>query len=189
MNLALISGIAGILGLILQINDAFPEHRQVRQAVVLVIFGFFAGAIASALTQAQVHVIGGVPASYALIAALVVIGCVLVAVAAFTSDEQRRGELYTASAVTGGAMFTIFFLVAAAWALSGPRQGNLTLDEYLVLSTESQRRGNFERAIEHAEDAGVFLDDSDPRQQALKVRVERLKAAQAAAAGANSTAH
>ena len=36
-----ITGIAGLLGLVLQLKDAFPEHRETRKTIVLLVLGIF----------------------------------------------------------------------------------------------------------------------------------------------------
>ena len=43
----IVAGIAGILGLILTLSDAFPEHREIRKTVFLLVLGVFVGALVS----------------------------------------------------------------------------------------------------------------------------------------------
>lgn len=178
MNLALISGVAGILGLILQITDTFPAHRHARQAIVLLILGFFGGTVVAALMGATIKIEGQITPSYLLIAGLLAISAALLLATIFTNDENRRAELYTASGVSGGVMCAVFFLVAAAWAFGGQRQDILTLDEYLALSAASEAHGDFERAIDLTDRAGMYLPAEDPRKVRLEQRIERLKAEQ-----------
>jgi hypothetical protein len=178
MSLALISGIAGILGLLLQLTDSFPKHREVRQAAVLLILGFFAGSLAAAATGARIQIEGGIAPSHLLIAALLTISSLLLIAALFTENEGRRSELYGASAVAAGIMCAVFFLVASAWALSGSGYQAITLDEYLALSALSESRGDYDRAIQMTERADSRLEFDDPRKEQLKQRSERLKSLQ-----------
>ncbi|HEY0111825.1 MAG TPA: hypothetical protein VGB59_01600 [Allosphingosinicella sp.] len=178
MNLALISGIAGILGLLLQLTDSFPEHREVRRAVVLMILGFFAGTLAAASTGARITIHGGMAPSYLLIAALLAVTLILLISAIFVTADSRRAELYLASAICGGAMLAVFFLVSVAWALSGTGPNSFTIEEYLALSKSSEGRGDFARAIEMTERAEANMPPEDPRREQLQGRISRLEAAQ-----------
>ncbi len=51
---AFITGIASLLVLVLQLKDAFPEHREVRKTVFLIVLGVFIGTIISAFQHVSI---------------------------------------------------------------------------------------------------------------------------------------
>ena len=69
----IITGIAGLLGVLLQFKDAFPEHRETRKAIVLLLLGVFVGSMVATLLNSQFSVT--VPLSpFGLLIAVVGVG-------------------------------------------------------------------------------------------------------------------
>ena len=102
-----ITGIATLLGVVLQFRDVFPEHRELRKAVVLVIIGVFVGTVLGALQRVNVTVAAPLTWFPVLVAALLLILFIIIVSALFAQEKERRKALY----ITFGWLLAAILLV------------------------------------------------------------------------------
>jgi len=67
MTVEIIGLIIAVVGIVLQLSDAFPEHRETRKVIVFLAIGVFLGMLASASAGANYNVAGNVDAGWALL--------------------------------------------------------------------------------------------------------------------------
>ena len=79
-----ITGIAGLLGLMLQLKDSFPEYREVRKTIVLLVIGVFVGSIISSLKGVKVDFATSIGSFEILVAVFVAVLAVVAIAGAFT---------------------------------------------------------------------------------------------------------
>jgi hypothetical protein len=145
-----ITGLAGLLGLFLQLSDAFPKHRETRRALVFLIIGVFAGSLITSILKGSVSV--SVPLSGYGLLLLGIGGAIFfcLVVAASVSEVTKRDAFFAAS----GIGTFVFLLVAFFGSMTTQDvqrvtlDKNLSLDEYLELVDRHSAKGNFDRAIE-----------------------------------------
>ena len=145
MDLAVPSFLIAIVGIVLQLADAFPEHRETRKTVVIMSIGFFAGAIGNGVFSAKYNITGDFSSKYAILFALAFILFVFGLLATLLSDDKKRDN---ASVVAGGAAI-LFLLTGFAVAMSGiDRDPVLSTDELLVLAKNAESHGQYEHAVD-----------------------------------------
>jgi MFS family permease len=180
----IVTGIAGLLGLLLQLRDAFPEHRETRKSIVMIVLGIFIGSLIASLLNSKFSVVAIPLSPFALL--ITGFGAVLSALsiaAILSSDRDKRGDLLAATGI--GLFAFMFVLLFGAMLTSTGNQSTgthrrLTVDEFIQLSAIQAGRNNYDRAIQLLEDAGSTMTSSDPRYSAIKKRIEDLKAKQLA---------
>ena len=176
-----ITGVAGLLGLLIQFKDGFAEHREIRRTIVLLIVGIFVGSLLSAIKGIKIDLGASISPINALIAfTALVVGFVAVA-ATFTGDAERRGELFGFTALGG---LLVLVLVAGAGIASStggrPSAEQLSLEELMNLADNADSRGNFERAIFMLERARQTMPLKDERREVLSRREKAIKEKQVA---------
>ncbi|WP_211474923.1 hypothetical protein [Collimonas humicola] len=176
--LTYISGIASVLGIMLQFKDSFPEHRETRKAVFMLVLGIFVGSIIGGLRGVKVDFGVAITSSQIVLWVLVFVTAGIAIVGAFVKDQTRRGELFIMSAV--GIVAT--FILLAFGGMSGiedsrieRQRKQLTVEEILELSTNATARGNYERALTFIEDAKSRLLLNDERLKILDDRIRDIK--------------
>src|SRR3990172_7714181 len=147
----IITGIAGLLGLLLQFKDAFPEHRETRKAIVLLLLGVFVGSMVATLLNSQFSVTVPLSPFGLLIAGFGGVLAVLSIAAILSSDLNKRSQLLGASGV--GLIAFLFVLLFGAMFTSVETDSpttralrKMTLDEFLEMSAIHAGRGNYDRA-------------------------------------------
>jgi hypothetical protein len=139
----IISGVAGILGLVLQIRDAFSEHKEIRQFATFLVFGIFLGSLIASLLNSRIILPGALSPFAILIAASFIILALLILIAAFTADATKRHELYEVTGI-GAMAFLMILFFGGIFSLPRP-SADLTIDELLEISSYHADRRNFER--------------------------------------------
>ena len=174
MDLAIPSFLIAIVGIVLQLADAFPEHREARKTIVTMSFGFFAGALANGLSGANYQIKGDLDARYALLFSLIALFVIFALLSAFFTEDKRRESAGNAAwAMFGLFLVTGFVLsIGYIWSTS-ERSPSLSTDELMVLARNAEARGEFERAINYTQQIKIRLPSSadgeiDNRIEALE---------------------
>ncbi|MGH7231865.1 MAG: hypothetical protein ACREJU_10980, partial [Nitrospiraceae bacterium] len=144
-----ITGIAGLLGLLLQLKDAFPEHRELRKTVVLLVIGVFVGSLVASVRSVKIDFGGSISPFTALIAVFVAVLVTVAISATFTQDASRRNDLFGFTAAGTLALFILllFGVTGSEDSRAERQRRQLTIEELLELSNVHVSRNNFERAI------------------------------------------
>jgi len=115
-----------------------------------------------------------------LIAVVTAVTAFLVLSARFQRNPNHRQETYAIS--LGGVFLLIALIFFYGLASAGPMANsdrldvyNLGVDEFVLLSSAAERRGDFDRAIELTNFAINSLEDGDPRYAPLAARKEKLQ--------------
>ena len=114
----------------------------------------------------------------AFIAAFIVIIAGLLVAAAATTDARKRGELFGAAGLGFmGFIFTAFMgsLMTGAATSPAAERARLTITELKLLSDESAKLRDFERAVEHLKAIEARLSSNDPRRVVIKEQVQALQ--------------
>jgi hypothetical protein len=170
----LITGVAGLLGLLLQLKDAFPEHREVRKSIVLVVLGIFVGSVIASLLNSQFALAIPLTPFQILVAAFGGVLSLLTIAAAFSPDPHKRSELWGA---TGAGLFAflLVLLFGGTFNLREDKPIQLTMDESIEISVLHVRRGNYDRAIHFLDLAKTSISRKDPRYLAIEKQITELK--------------
>ena len=172
-----ITGIAGLLGLVIQLADAFPKHREARKATVLLIIGVFLGTLISAARSVKIDLPEGSITPFSVLVAVFVVVLALIAITAtFTQDKEHRDSLFTFTTLGTVALFVLLFFGAISSSDFGQR--SLTVDELIELSTSHVSRGNFDRAISCLQDAQRLLPKKDDRSKGIDAKIKEIKTRQ-----------
>jgi len=170
-----ITGIAGLLGLILQLKDMFPEHRETRKAIVLLTLGVFLGSLIGGVRNLQTSSITNLSPIHLLTTAILGIIAIIVVAAIFSNDRPKRQELLTVAGFGTVALLIILFFGTIAHL---PDDQKLTTDELLELSRQSADKNSYDRAVTLLEMAERKMTSDDPRVKMIKERVIELKSKQ-----------
>jgi hypothetical protein len=135
-----------LLGLLLQLKDIFPEHREIRKTVVLLIIGIFVGSIIASVKGIKVDFGSTVRPFEVLVAIFVAVLAIVAIAGAFARDDFRRSQLFQFS---GFGTVALFVLLAFGSMEDTPveRERRLNIEELLELATIQQSRGNYDRAL------------------------------------------
>lgn len=179
MDLTIAGFVIAVVGIMLQLADAFPEHRETRKVIVVMTIGIFIGILASSLLGAKYDVTGDVDRRFALLYGLGGIAALFGLIAVMVGDEKRRDV----SLVLAGSTGTIFLIAGAAVAIgSSPNAGGAySADEILLLANAAEQRGQYETALERLAELEVRLE-AEGAQEAIRQRINRVQAAQSRAA-------
>lgn len=177
MDLTVIGFIIAVVGIALQVADAFPEHRETRKAVVLLAIGTFIGIAASALLGAKYNITGDVDRRFALLYGLAGGAGVFALLGVFIGDEKRRDAASIASLIFVGLFLVTGMVVGAGTIEPSPQYST---DEILVLADTAEQRGQFETAIDRLEELKDRLR-SKPAADEVQKRIDRLEAARSGA--------
>ena len=177
--LTYITGIATLLGFVLQLKDVFPQHREARKGILYVCFGVFIGSIVGAINSIDIklsHDYGLV--SIVLVGVLIIIALALVVMTfiAFNSSEHnQRSDLFNG---VGFGVF-IFFCILGALAFStsgikGP-DDKYSSAEKMVMAKYNLENKNYERAISLYRSSVIYFQVDDPRKQKVMAIIEQAK--------------
>lgn len=179
-----ITGIAGLLGLILQLKDSFPEHREARKTVVLLVIGIFVGSVVASLKGVRVEFGGSIRPFEILVAVFVVVLATIAIVGTFTRESTRRSELFVFSGFGALALFVLLFVGSIGSLNEGHAERErkrVNIEELLELSALQASRGSFERSLLFLEEAKSRLPQEDERHKALEDRIQDIKRKQVGA--------
>jgi hypothetical protein len=174
-----ITGIAGLLGLILQLKDSFPEHREVRKTIVLLVIGVFVGSVIASLKGVKVDFGASIRPFEILVAVFVTVLAIVAIAGAFTLESTRRSELFAFSGVGTFALFVLLMFGSAGDSERDRKKVNV--EELLELSTLHASRGSYDRALLFLEEAKSRLLRQDERRKVLDDRIQDIKRKQVGA--------
>ena len=177
MDLAIIGFIIAVVGLILQLADAFPEHRETRKVVVLIAVGLFLGICASAILGAKYSITGDVDRRFVLLYSLAAIGGLFGILAYFTSDENRR-NVALSFAVGTGFIFCLSGFAIGMGAME--REEQYSTDELLILADFAQQHHQYEIAIDRLKQLDRRIANQATSEK-IKNRISKIEATQAGA--------
>ncbi|EQB12668.1 hypothetical protein [Sphingobium lactosutens] len=169
MDLTVIGFVIAVVGIVLQLADAFPEHREVRKAIFLMSIGLFLGIVASAALGAQYQITGNIDRQFALLFGLAGLAAVFAFTAIFLPDVDRRNVAMSASLGSALAFCaTGLFIVLGAV----PNVTNqYSTDEIAVLADHAQRSGQKQLAIERLQElSNRAYSTTVKRQIAQRIR-------------------
>lgn len=179
-----ITGIASLLGFILQVFDVFPKHAQFRKSLFLVVLGIFIGSILNAIDASKIEFTFKVSGYVLLLSVFIVVIVGFLIAGAMTDDTERRGEMFGVA----GAGFAAFFLVLFFGFLFTllPERSHysendisiLTTNELISLSDYSKSKGDIEREIFHLETIKNRFDKNDERYIKIEERIKQEKSIQ-----------
>ena len=179
-----ITGIAGLLGLMLQLKDSFPEHREARKTLVLIVIGIFIGSVITSLKGVEVEFGASISPFEVLVSVFVAVLAVVAIAGAFTKETVRRSELFAFSGFGTLALFVLLML-GGVGSLEENRaerdRKQVNIEELLELSALQASRGSFERTLLLLEEAKSRLPQKDGRRKALDERAQELKRKQVGA--------
>lgn len=184
--LALVSGIATLLGLFLQLRDVFPEHREVRRTTVVLLVGVFFGTLISSFFTLKSTFPASVSTLTVAVCVFLLVICFLVIVACFSADRQKREELFAVAGISGFAVLVLLFFNALGQRpVSDCRLTNFFRDDEVIRMAErEEEEGNFQRAITFLEELHRPLLRLDAREDevraaaALGKSIDRIRAKQ-----------
>jgi hypothetical protein len=161
---ALVSFIIAVIGIILQLVDAFPDHRETRKAVVVMALGVFVGVGISTLLNTKFSVTGNFDARYGLLYGIAAITTLFGLLAALLGNSEKR-DIAGVAAGVGVLLFVASGLaVGISWTERVPY---LSKDELIALASHAERQGAYEKAIER-----LMELDAVTREQATSDRIK-----------------
>lgn len=177
-----ITGLAGLLGLVLQFKDSFPEHRETRKAVVLLVLGIFVGSLISSARGLKIDLASSFTPFAMLITVCVALLAIIVLAALFSQDGKKSEQLFGAAGFGTFALLLLllFGSMVNNIGLETDQSKTLTVDELLELSSNQLGRGNFDRALHFLEAAQERMGRNDPRYEVIERRIVEVKAKQVA---------
>lgn len=175
MDLTVTGFIIAVVGITLQLFDAFPEHRETRKVIVFMSIGLFLGILASAALGAQYSITGNVDRRFALLYGLAGSAAVFGLLAVAVSDEARRNAAGAVAFCFGGA-----FLVTGLFVAGGSTETRYeySTDEVLMLANAAEQAGQYEIAIDRLEELDKRLNDVDGSERVRK-RIKKIRGWQA----------
>jgi hypothetical protein len=167
------------LGLVLQFKDSFPEHRDLRKNVVLLVIGVFVGSVITSFKGVKADFGGSITPYQSLIGVVLAVLVFVCVVAVFTKDNGRRGDLFVFSAFGTGVL--LLLLIGGAMAASKSADERASLEELLYLVNYEVEHRSYERALMFLEEAKSRLETTDDRRKDLDNREEQIKKMQVGA--------
>jgi len=175
-----ITGLASLLGFLAQILGWFPNHKEMRRSVLLVILGVFFGSLSSAFNASSIELNISVSGFTLLLIALgsVIIGFLVAA--AFSSKSDKRDEFYGVAGVTGIAfMFILLFggllNVENSSTKIRDEKSRISISEFKLLSEDALKRKDHERALMHLNSVKARLNSRDSIYKKVEERIEYIK--------------
>jgi hypothetical protein len=176
-----ITGVAGLLGLALQLKDAFPEHREIRKTIVVLVFGIFLGSLISAIRGVRLDIGATLSPTQILIGVFTAVLAFVAVVAAFAREPQRRIGLFAFTGIGTVALF-VLLLATGLGSVEDSRaqreREQINLEELLMLADNSIAKENYERALILLAEAKKRLPRKDERMKILEHREAEVRAQQ-----------
>lgn len=174
MDLAIIGFIIAVVGIVLQISDAFPEHRETRKTVVFVSVGVFLGILASAAAGAEYQITGNIDRRYAILFAILICALICVSLAVVVKDIGR--QTVAASCAAGFMVILFFGGLAVAVGEAGPNY-QYTIDEISMLADRAQNMGDYDTALDRLDELDARIRSNEGNEK-IRKRVEQIRALQ-----------
>jgi hypothetical protein len=186
----IVTGVASLLGFILQIKDIFPKYRRYYTAATFILFGVTIGFGLNTLTGTTIQL----PASLSprnLIGILLFGGAGVLIFFCFTAaaligNPERRSELSRiGSAVSGFLIFLLMFFINTFFPPTEPPKSPVfTYDEHVECAINAAKLKNFDRSLvildSAISDLGIGIGDS--RRDTLDELKTQIRGQQADAA-------
>ncbi|MGF1718173.1 hypothetical protein L4D08_25255 [Photobacterium chitinilyticum] len=175
-----ITGIASLLGFVAQAMDWFPRHKDLRKFVTALVLGIFVGSLSSVFHNSSVVFNFAISGFSMLLLSLGGIILLLLAIAIYTPDSRKRGELYGISGIIG-FIFAMTLFLGSLSSVGGEagairnEKSRLTISELVFLSEVAAEKSDFDRALMHLELIRERLDSNDSRLAELDLKIEDLK--------------
>jgi hypothetical protein len=175
-----ITGIATLLGFLLQVRDVLPKYRETRKALLLVTLGIFIGTIIGSLQRVSIQFNMPITGFSLLIGFMGILLAVLVLIGVFTNDTRRREDVLPIAGVgTVVFIFVLFFGYLLTSIDIAPhtetQRKAIAIDELLLLVDVNVEKRNIDRAIMLLEQTKGRLQETDPRYAVIESRIEALK--------------
>lgn len=165
MDLTAISFVIAVVGITLQLSDAFPEHRETRKAIVFISIGLFFGILASAALGAKYNISGNVDRRFALLFGLAGAATAFGLLMVIVTDEARRIAAGSVALALAGAFIVTGFFVAVGSIERAPRY---SADEILLLANAAEQAGQYEIAIDRLEELDDRLSSGEGSERIQK---------------------
>jgi len=178
-----ITGIAGLLGLLLQFKDSFPEHRDIRKSVVLIVIGVFVGSLIASLRGVKVDFGASISTFEILVGVYASVLAIIAMLGALTSESNRRYELFTFAGLGTVGLFVLLLFGGMASGMDSREERErkqLTLEELVELSATHAGKGNYDRALFFLDLAKHRVRSDDPRFKSIESRANEIKLKQVA---------
>lgn len=184
----IVTGLASVVGFILQIKDIFPKYRRYYTAATFVLFGVTIGFGLNSLTGTTVHL----PASLSprnIIGILLFGGSGVLIFFCFTAaamlgNPERRSELSRiGSAVSGFLIFLLLFFINTFFPpTQEEREQIFTYDEQVACAVTAVSHQNFDRALVILDNAVAGLGLGDSRREIVDKLKTQIRSQQESAA-------
>ena len=179
-NFTIVTGLASLLGFVIQLADLFPRHQDLRTITVTLVCGVFLGSLFSAFDASNISFSFTITPYVLLVGSIVMALLIVLLTAVFSYDRSKRGEMY--GVLSFGALFLFFMLIAGSIPSidhEGDRIRNeksgLSISELLKLSDISLDSGNYDRALMHLETVKRRLEETDSRHAKIIARIKEVK--------------
>jgi len=164
----LITGIASLISLVLQFSNLFPEYKEAKKTIMLIITGVFGGTLISVVQGTHVSISMNEVDPNAVeklgMTIIIVILSVILGVILFTTlgtkEDKKRSDLLKILA-WGSFIYIFIFFIASITVFHTSMW--LSSDEMLFLVTQNVDHGNNERAIALLGQYKQQFSSSDPR--------------------------
>jgi len=184
----IITGIATLLGFILQIKGLFPQYRPYYTAATFILFGLTIGVGVTSITGMSIHLPASI-SSRNMLGILLFGGTGLLiflcfAAAAMLGDPQRRTEVSRiGSAVSGFLLFLLLFFVNTFFPpTQQEREQVFTYDEQVTCAVTAASHQNFDRALVILDHAVADLGLGDSRREIVDKLKSQIRSQQESAA-------
>lgn len=171
MDLTVIGFVIAVVGIVLQLFDAFPGHRETRKVIVFMSIGLFLGILASAALGAEYNITGNVDRRFILLYGLAGGAAAFGLLAVFVTEEARRDAAGIAALGFGGAFIATGFVVAMGSAEREPRYSS---DEILMLADAAEQAGQYETAIDRLEELDGRLSNVEASER-IRSRIQKIR--------------
>jgi len=172
---SLITGVATLLGFMLQVRDIFPEHRESRKNLLILISGIFIGTVLGGLQNITVQYNVPLTGHTLLVGFISIVLGVLVIVGALSTESTKRDDLFS---ITGVGVFVLMLILmfGGSTGSTGERSNRiLTADELMMLVDINTEKGNIDRSIFLLQQIKAKLKNDDPRNAVLNNKIILLK--------------
>ncbi|MBC2606324.1 hypothetical protein [Pelagicoccus albus] len=169
--LALISSLASIVGLLIQVGDKFKEKRELRDKVIYTVYGLTAGTILGLVSGIEFRMeetltLGSLVGLFLMVVMAVVI--VICAIAYTKSNKTAGDEIYALSGLFCTLVIVgIFFTLRSDSQPTKSDRNDLSYYEHRILIDQLMKDGRYERAMEFTNNAAYWLDEDDVRMDKL----------------------
>lgn len=176
------TGLATLVGFVVQVFDLFPRFAKQRDVIVLLLVGVFVGSSLRAFDSAKITFDITITIGVAFLVVITAVILLSLLAAAFSSDARRRGEFYGVAALALLPLFVAVLAVGAAPQKDRQEleKERLNVSELNLLAARAAELGDSERAVMHLNTALDRFELKDPRRQVLQSRIDALRDSQVA---------